>query len=659
MAPIATSHASSSSTHKRTSVAHHEYLDRASLLNPPSPQSASPPTSASHLHTRQPYPKALRISPDPPTLLAFASSFQTLLDSQAPVSSTHSAYSELLSVSTSTYPPSTLPITALVDLVNSNVTPSTSSSKSSISTLPDMVAGTVTTPGLDLLGILAEEVDWDPQQKGSPADQLSMLGHVQSHHQTKQRLWAGHIFDSLGLTSRRNSFATLNAPLKPISPQKELKGCKLEAEDPLNTMILTKRTALFYENIYEQLCPGIVPRAYVYPRLGRKEHDHDAQFAALALSLSLLGSMGLILPKPASRSRKDSNRESENEAFVMPQISERSSKAQPNSHAMALIEKILQVRQGGGAGVNFGQAPTTEGVLTSFFLSLALYNLDDATRGADWKDASFFRFCEAVTLAKILGLDRAHSGEEGKVRGLLVRAERWWASQRDGYVCQMDEVQPSRKRCTSSSDAIPSKRPRSSPSEPLAFIAKLGFPSIRADLLYRFSNLVTCFDSLCVPSSCPKLTATAAIALHDSLATLQLDPSADPILIDLTRQTLRAQLWTACLAHNLVSPHAQAPLRPDQPLHIALDTLDLLEDLELLRVHLPTDQAQAIQEAVATIRGCVSRLPNGLFAAEQFSFEQMEGDDGEETAKESATTIGRAALGVIENLDRFLNGGAR
>ncbi len=98
--------------------------------------------------------------------------------------------------------------------------------------------------------------------------------------------------------------------------------------------------------------------------------------------------------------------------------------------------------------MSFGQAPTTEGVLTSFFLSLALYNLDDAETG-DWKDASFFRLCEAVTLAKILGLDRAVEGEEAKVRGLLVKAERWWAGQRDGYVCQMDEGRASRKRCLS------------------------------------------------------------------------------------------------------------------------------------------------------------------------------------------------------------------
>ncbi|CDS02196.1 uncharacterized protein SPSC_02283 [Sporisorium scitamineum] len=685
----------------------------------------------------------LRPSPEPPTLLSFASSFQTLIDAQAPVSSTHSAYSELLSVSHSAFPPSTLPISALTDLISSSATSSVlSSSKSSFSSVSTSLidgnansmggVGTATTAGLDLLGILAEEVDWDPQHKGaSGAAQLALLGQsLQSHHEAKQKLWAGHILGSLGLfspsASRRNSFSTLNASEPPAKAYSRLpanyasqaseqtsrahprKAASL-VDDPLNTMTLTKRTALFYENLYEHLCPGIVPRAYIYPKLGRKSHDQDPSFAALALSISLLGLLGLTLPKPSSSSSKSHADESSIDAqlqrpFVMPCVPpERRSKAQESGQlrlqAAQLIEKILLLRlSASGGGVSFGQAPTLETVLTSFFLSLAMYNLDDAAHQGgmpsftEWKDASFFRFCETITLAKILGLDQvghaaATSGtvsEEAMVWSMLVRAERWWAEQKLGYVCQMDIAASltaserggggSRKRVKSDEDStntMPSKRARA--TQPMEFLVKLGFASVRDHLLYRFRDLIDCWSHNCSPS-CQRLTSDTAVRIHDSLASLGLSSNANlaanPILIDLARQALRAKLWIACLNHNLVSVHAQGPLRPDQPLHIALDTLDLLEDLDQLVLRpLPSDAAlgDAIQEALQAIRLCVGKLPEGQFAAEMFSFEQVEASDESDSpgaspraedggaARSNSTTITRAAQSVMDNLDRFLN----
>lgn len=597
-------------------------------------------------------------------------------------------------------------------------------------------AGT-TTAGLDLLGILAEEVDWDPQHKGAPtgAAQLALLGQsLHSHHEAKQKLWAGHIMGSLGLGSRRTSFAALTASDAPALPQK---GCsrkgqageqrtKLQprrtaegamVDDPLNTMTLTKRTALFYENLYERLCPGIVPRAYIYPKLGsRKSHDQEPGFTALALSISLLGLLGLTLPtSPPSKRRSPTEASSGTiEAqlatpFVMPSVPpERRSKAHDSGQlrvqAAQLIEQILLLRLSActGGGVSFGQAPTLETVLTSFFLSLAMYNLDDAAHEGgmpsftEWKDASFFRFCEAITLAKILGLDRVAGaagmsgavGEEAMVWCLLVRAERWWAGQKPGYVCQMDSAKAvmagegsSRKRVKEDEEVMPSKRARG--MQPMEFLVSLGFGSVRDHLLYRFRELIECWTHTC-PLSCQRLSADAAVRAHDSLASLDLSSTtqhatttttAEPLLLDLARQALRAKLWFACLNHNLVSVHAPgAPLRPDQPLHIALDTLDLLEDLDVLVLRaLPADAVvrEAIRDALGAIRDCVSRLPEGQFAAEMFSFEQIEaGEEGESpssasprvreddeaaAARSNSTTITRAAQSVMDNLDRFLN----
>lgn len=716
---------------------HHSRARTGAILGTPSYKSIYHRRPLKSAHT-DPLPP-LRCSPEPPTLLALASSFQTLLDSQVPISSPHSAHSELLSVSSSAFPPSTLPISALTDLIHSNnsnsASTSSSSTKSSFSSVSTSVfdhtrpmagVGTATTAGLDLLGILAEEVDWDPQQRGGlpGAAQMAVLGH----HEAKQKLWAVHILDSLGLTesagSRRGSFSNLTASFLPRVKQSEVNAkarCgepktrpaqsrKTPAlcEDPLNTMTLTKRTALFYENLYERLCPGIVPRAYMYPKLGRKSHDQDPTFAALALSISLLGLLRLTLPatEAARGSTTDIGAELKR-PFTMPAPSpDKRTRAQDSGQlrieATRLIERVLALRLSStGEGICFGQTPTLETVLTSFFLSLALYNLDDeAHEGGmpsftEWKDASFFRFCEAITLAKILGIDQVglaavasrSSGEvpeEAKVWCLLVRAERWWADQKAGYVCQMEAAptmsnesgKEGRKRSGSVEDSIASKKARRTEfnSAPLGFLVKLGFEGVRDDLLYRFRELIDCWTCRCAsPAVCRTLTPEAAVRIHDSLASFELSStvhrSADPILVDLARQTLRAKLWVACLDHNLIATRAPGPLRPDQPLHIALDTLDLLEDLDQLVLRsLPSGAAmgEAVTEALQQIRDCVASLPEGRFAAESFSFEHIDGSEdsdepseagraeAQDEARANSTTIMRAAQSVMDNLDRFL-----
>lgn len=587
---------------------------------------------------------------------------------------------------------------------------------------------TATTAGLDLLGILAEEVDWDPQQR-----QLAVLGQtLQSHHEAKQKLWAGHILGSLGLIepdrSRRNSFSTLNAGILPKVEAGHVKAREAEqktkqqqqtqritnphGDDPLNTMTLTKRTALFYENLYERLCPGIVPRAYIYPKLGRKSHDLDPTFAALALSISLLGMLGLTLPTTPTRAGEAELAVELARPFTMPAVAplagEKRTRAQSPSElrmeAVRLIERVLLLRiSSTGGGIAFGQTPTLESVLTSFFLSIALYNLDEADDTgemgsfAEWTDASFFRFCEAVTLAKILGIDRvgsnaaaggreAEMSEEVRVWALLVRAERWWSERKVGYVCQMkastlrDGHGGSRKRVKSDHNdedhaSIASKRLcTASATEPLSFLTKLGFSAVHEDLIYLFGEHVDCWTARCHPSTCHTLTTSAAISIHDSLASLDLTHNhndRDPILLDLARQTLRARLWLACLHHNLVSTahhhSTAAPLRPDQPLHIALDTLDLLEDLDALVLRPSTGAmvAEAVREALLEIRECVAKLPGSRFAGDSFSFELIDVADESEHGSprgtqdgiksNSTTTINRAAVSVVDNLDRFLN----
>lgn len=681
---------------------------------------------------RRPSPHRL-VSEPRTTLFDAASSFQTLIEAQACISSTHSASSELLSIAESRFPPSTLPISTLTNIVHASstsgsATPSTaSSSKSSFSSASSLSTSTsamggaaaATAPGLDLLGILAEEVDWDPQQRGSPGSaQLALVGHtLQSHHEAKQKSWATHILGSLGLvepdSARKRSFSSLTAPFSPelreasvkahipallaepdAKPARPCAAAKPTSADPLNTMVLTKRTALFYEKLYDRLCPGIVPRAYIYPKLGRRSHDQDPTFAGLALSISLLGMLGLTLPRPAAT--EDGQR-----PFAMPAIprdkhSKSKGKRETVEEAARIIEAVLALRlsaPGGGAG--FGQSPTLETVLTSFFLSVALYSLDDAADDDEWpslcawRDASFFRFCEAITLVKILGFDQLaqsdpgeQTSDEASVVLLLARAERWWAEQRPEYLCQLEvgpRAAPARKRSRSEAleEAAPVKRNKQETlagplAEPLSLLIPLGFAGVRKALLQKFALSMDCWTGRCRRGRECRLASHVAVRIHDALGTLEnvrrRQDSDDPILVDLARQALRAQLWIACLNHGLVDPRAEAPLRPDQPLHVALDTLDLLEDLHhLLRLQRSTSAvADAVREALHTIRECVALLPTGKFATHPFAFEQIQaGDEGDSPQPDSpssddgqhasnSTTITRAAQSVMDNLDRFL-----
>ncbi len=178
-------------------------------------------------------------------------------------------------------------------------------------------------------------------------------------------------------------------------------------------------------------------------------------------------------------------------------------------------------------------------------------------------------------------------------------------------------------------------------AEPLALVAELGF---------RACAVTSCFGS----TSCSRAWTRAARRIHvgsrrarRSNCTTRSPRCSSTvgrsILIDLTRQTLRAQLWTACLGHALVAPHAQAPLRPDQPLHVALDTLDLLEDVDQLALHKP-NQATAIREAVGTIRACVGALSGGQWAQEEFSFDHIDDSDEAGSAARPQSAGGRGSV---------------
>ncbi|EPQ31996.1 uncharacterized protein PFL1_00194 [Pseudozyma flocculosa PF-1] len=274
-------------------------------------------------------------------------------------------------------------------------------------------------------------------------------------------------------------------------------------EDPLSSQLLTQRTALFFEHLYRDVCFGIFPRAYIYPKIGQNWQKQDPSFAALALSMSVLGLLGARMPADdevakeakaapvAKMTSPKTDRRSLLDSLdidvpfrppILPSFSDdnaRAFTADQRDQVVSLISYTLSTRSLSEGTASFGQQPGCTSIFTSLLLSLALWCLEEAeansnsaTRpaaGSTWRDASFLRFAESVALAKILGIDKLAIDEatsqdsklvadrstatphgidieerERRIRtwALLVRCERWWASQRDDYRPQLRVPRP-------------------------------------------------------------------------------------------------------------------------------------------------------------------------------------------------------------------------
>lgn len=562
------------------------------------------------------------------------------------------------------------------------------------------------TPGLDRLGCIARDVAWDPQLlSGSSARGYNC--HEQQHI---QEAWAYQIFDSLGLTEPgafHKSIRTETAAHVASSLKMEDQAADFAHSSYLDTLRLTKRTAVFFEELYEPLCAGIFPRAYVYPRLGRKAHAQDPGFAALVLSMSTLGMLRLRSKSASAPTMPHKRVKSASvpdgrvstqlaQPFVMPAFSSSSLKSEMISDALAMITEALNLRAlSEGTGL-LGEKPTLEGIMTSFFISIVLYALHLTPQaGDDWTQASLFRFSEAVTLAKLLKLDSLglqaldrdtirsddactrKGDQEGlercvRVWLLLVRAEQWWARRRPDYQPQLQQ------RPFSSRAAVPNarKRPASPEAAPdskrshcvrddggaLLIFQRLGYFDVFRDLTKQHGHLTACLEGYCHHATCTKLTSASATHLHDSLAAISCSSTVSPpdfVLLDLARQVLRCRLWRACDSHGLVSAQHEGPIRSDLLLHVALDVLDLLVDLEEIRRYGRPSVATTVQTAVGEIRSGLHYLTTSRYLADVFIIEEEDSvhDSTRETSLEApiVTTILQGSRAILLDLDHFLH----
>lgn len=490
--------------------------------------------------------------------------------------------------------------------------------------------------------------------------------------------------------------------------------------DPLSTYILTQRTALFFEHLYSALCPGIFPRAYVYPRLGKNWHQRDPSFASLVLSMSILGQM-LLKPSP------------QNESGFNPPVSKRSLTSEDRIEIVRLISHTINLRSLSEGIASFGQEPCCESIMTSFFLSMALWALDEDRR---WRGASLTRFSEAVTLARILRVDdlaaheihRSSNSQQPKplqeeqvrrlrIWALLVRAEKWWSSQQCGYRPQLwtpeaaarvpIEAKSAKRQRSPSIDEAVEKKPRYLPyrkaqelsSNPrpdfgvlnsalpsrshwkeiqkaeasaplLTILSELGYEPSRTKLLEILDPAeLLCWHGGC-DKPCTKLDHTKALRIHDSLLSLEYQKD---ILLDLVRQALRCRLWQSSYEHGLVQQGNSQTLRPDQPLHVGLDTLDILDDLYEHVSETLGDQKLHICALLHEIASCIRSVSESQFQQEAFileedvtgSSDEGEGDDEQEnadstfresvsvTAEKTTTTIQQGSRAILFDLERF------
>jgi hypothetical protein len=143
---------------------------------------------------------------------------------------------------------------------------------------------------------------------------------------------------------------------------------------------------VFFDRLHPTL--PVLDRSSVFTRLFQRENRHNHQFGAMILSLCAFS-----LTQPID-------------------IEERPSSSSRVDHARMMMTEATKLR----SSSDFGENPTVEAVLTSFFLFGFLF-------GSNQHNAARLRLREAVDLASILGLNdpRTYANCSSEDKGRLAR----------------------------------------------------------------------------------------------------------------------------------------------------------------------------------------------------------------------------------------------
>lgn len=143
---------------------------------------------------------------------------------------------------------------------------------------------------------------------------------------------------------------------------------------------------VFFDRLHPTL--PVLERSSLFTRLFQREHRQNPQFGAMILSLCAFALTQPIdiIERPSSSSRAD--------------------------HARMMMTEATKMH----SSSDFGENPTVEAVLTSFFLFGFLF-------GSNQHNAARLRLREAVDLASILGLNdpSTYANNSAEYRGQLLR----------------------------------------------------------------------------------------------------------------------------------------------------------------------------------------------------------------------------------------------
>ncbi|KAF9877876.1 hypothetical protein CkaCkLH20_04452 [Colletotrichum karsti] len=307
-------------------------------------------------------------------------------------------------------------------------------------------------------------------------------------------------------------------------------------------------------------------RSYLIENIKKGRHEYDRQFNALLHSICAYTLFQAI------------------HAQDKPLLPDR----------LQLAESVLSYVAELHSGPDFGQDPSVEDVMTSFFLFGCQFCRNN-------HKAAQFRFREAMSLAEILGLhDPASYGNispdeaDRRVRTVTAMAfvERIYALQH-GSTLQMPrlmglDMMPFHKlikRVSSTEESIED-----------AAVDGLGRMIDQVDFVDE--TVVRCWKSNCSlqpqPSEHPHVSSDKLVSLLrrykrplDS-GPMMKEGSAQHADILLTRHWVRSMLWNLALRHGFINPYAsEVELRPEYAVEIAAETIEACAtfDIRCLETH--------------------------------------------------------------------------
>ncbi|KAL6889202.1 fungal-specific transcription factor domain-containing protein [Trichoderma evansii] len=331
----------------------------------------------------------------------------------------------------------------------------------------------------------------------------------------------------------------------------------------------------------------VLNRSTLFTKIYLQEHRHNPLFGSMILALC---------------------------AFAITQpifISERPTSSSREHQAKLLMNEAMKMR----SSFDFGESPTLEAVMTSFFLFGSLF-------GTNQHNAAWLRLREAIDLAQTMGLDdsNAYRGSLGEETGQNLRAymvlfitERAYSIQRRHPIT----LKQMRHSVPSISDDLLSGSSHGLLSGMIVFNEKDAAALMGLSVLMQLfsaiqDEFIDCWNATCAATQggCSKSNEKTVLLVYEKLKRVQdrhlyshydrlvlddqlLDDTAGDELdgqtivtqhadILVTQKWLQNRLWYLCMGHSLLksqSPHPE--LQFDYAIRLAESTLALCQKLPL------------------------------------------------------------------------------